>query len=124
MRVITFEVIVLIANVDTLSPGVGSHGDDVAEATAGLAGTVRTGLQSPESARRVASVCARLLGDSWRKSMEAMCARLSDPGTYQAFQHFISHAPWEAETLWKRLRERVPERIGVLILDTPRAAAA
>jgi SRSO17 transposase len=58
-----------------------------------------------------------LLNDSRRKSMEAMWARLSDPGTYQAFQHFITHAPWEAETLWKRLRERVPERTGVLILD-------
>jgi SRSO17 transposase len=58
-----------------------------------------------------------LLSDSRRKSMEAMWARLSDPGTYQAFQHFITHAPWDAETLWKRLRERVPERIGVLILD-------
>jgi SRSO17 transposase len=58
-----------------------------------------------------------LLSDSRRKSMEAMWARLSDPGTYQAFQHFITHAPWDAETLWKRLRERVPERTGVLILD-------
>ena len=38
-----------------------------------------------------------LLSDSRRKSMEAMWARLSDPGTYQAFQHFITHAPWEAE---------------------------
>jgi SRSO17 transposase len=58
-----------------------------------------------------------LLSDSRRKSMEAMWARLSDPGTYQAFQHFITHAPWEAEVLWKRLREVVPERTGVLILD-------
>jgi SRSO17 transposase len=58
-----------------------------------------------------------LLSDSRRKSMEAMWARLSDPGTYQAFQHFITHAPWEAESLWKRLREVVPERTGVLILD-------
>jgi SRSO17 transposase len=49
--------------------------------------------------------------------MEAMWARLSDPGTYQAFQHFITHAPWDAEVLWKRLRARVPERTGVLILD-------
>ena len=37
-----------------------------------------------------------------------MWARLSDPGTYQAFQHFITHAPWDAERLWKRLRARVP----------------
>jgi SRSO17 transposase len=58
-----------------------------------------------------------LLSDSPRKSMEAMWARLSDPGTYQAFQHFITHAPWDAETVWKRLRVRVPERTGVLILD-------
>ena len=58
-----------------------------------------------------------LLSDSRRKSMEAMWARLSDPGTYQAFQHFITHAPWDAEVLWKRLRAQVPERIGVLILD-------
>ena len=58
-----------------------------------------------------------LLSDSRRKSMEAMWARLSDPGTYQAFQHFITHAPWDAEVLWKRLRAQVPERSGVLILD-------
>lgn len=59
-----------------------------------------------------------LLNDSRRKSMEAMWARLSDPGTYQAFQHFITHAPWEAEALWKRLRAVIPERRGVLILDS------
>ncbi len=58
-----------------------------------------------------------LLTDSRRKSMEAMWARLSDPGTYQAFQHFITHAPWEAASVWQRLRAVVPERTGVLILD-------
>jgi SRSO17 transposase len=52
-----------------------------------------------------------LLSDSRRKSMEAMWARLSDPGSYQALQHFISHAPWEAERLWKQLRAVVPERM-------------
>jgi SRSO17 transposase len=61
-----------------------------------------------------------LLSDSSRKSMEAMWARLSDPGTYQAFQHFITDAPWDAETIWKRLREVVPDRTGVLILDGTR----
>jgi SRSO17 transposase len=60
---------------------------------------------------------AGLLSDSRRKSMEAMWARLSDPGTYQAFQHFITHAPWHADAVWKRLRAVVPERTGVLILD-------
>src|SRR5262249_39911405 len=58
-----------------------------------------------------------LLSDSRRKSMEAMWARLSDPGSYQALQHFITHAPWDAEKLWQRLRLVMPERRGVLILD-------
>jgi SRSO17 transposase len=58
-----------------------------------------------------------LLGDSVRKSMSAMLARVSDPTSYQAFQHFITHAPWDAETLWRRLRAVLPERTGILILD-------
>jgi SRSO17 transposase len=58
-----------------------------------------------------------LLGDSARKSMSAMLARVSEPTSYQAFQHFITHAPWEAERLWRRLRRVTPERIGILILD-------
>lgn len=58
-----------------------------------------------------------LLSDSRRKSMSAMLARVSDPGTYQAFQHFITHAPWAAERVWRRLRTQIPEREGVLILD-------
>jgi SRSO17 transposase len=58
-----------------------------------------------------------VLSDSRRKSMEAMWARVSDPGTYQAFQHFISHAPWSAAAVWARLRAHVPARTGILILD-------
>jgi SRSO17 transposase len=58
-----------------------------------------------------------LLSDSRRKSMSAMLARVSNPGTYQAFQHFITHAPWHAERVWRRLRQVTPEREGVLILD-------
>ena len=58
-----------------------------------------------------------LLSDSARKSMSAMLARVSDAGSYQAFQHFITHAPWAAEPLWARLRRQVPARDGVLILD-------
>jgi SRSO17 transposase len=71
-------------------------------------------LRSRLATGRVAPVRARA---AERQSMEAMWARLSDPGTYQAFQHFITHAPWDAEVVWKRLREVVPERTGVLILD-------
>lgn len=58
-----------------------------------------------------------LLSDSRRKSMSAMLERLSDPGTYQAFQHFITHAPWSADRVWRQLRATIPERCGVLILD-------
>jgi SRSO17 transposase len=58
-----------------------------------------------------------LLGDSARKSMSAMLERVSEPTSYQAFQHFITHAPWDAETVWRRLRSRVPARTGILILD-------
>jgi SRSO17 transposase len=58
-----------------------------------------------------------LLGDSARKSMSAMLERVSEPTSYQAFQHFITHAPWEAEAIWRRLRRVVPARTGILILD-------
>ena len=58
-----------------------------------------------------------LLSDSPRKSMSAMLARVSDPGSYQAFQHFLTNAPWEAERLWLQLRAHVPARSGVLVLD-------
>ena len=58
-----------------------------------------------------------LLSDSPRKSMSAMLARVSDAGSYQAFQHFITDAPWDADRLWHRLRAAVPVRTGVLILD-------
>ncbi len=58
-----------------------------------------------------------LLGDSARKSMSAMLARVSEPTSYQAFQHFITHAPWDAERVWRRLRAVIPERKGILLLD-------
>ena len=58
-----------------------------------------------------------LLGDSPRKSMQAMLARVTEPRSYQAFQHFITHAPWDAACVWRRLLALLPERRGVLILD-------
>lgn len=58
-----------------------------------------------------------LLSDSGRKSMEAMLARVTEPGSYQAFQHFITDAPWDAECVWRRLRAVIPERAGLLIFD-------
>jgi SRSO17 transposase len=58
-----------------------------------------------------------LLSDSRRKSMSAMLARISAPGSYEAFQHFITDASWPAEPVWRRLRATIPDREGVLILD-------
>lgn len=58
-----------------------------------------------------------LLSDSRRKSMQAMLSRVTDPGSYQAFQHFITDAPWSADRVWRRLRETLPERRGMLIFD-------
>jgi SRSO17 transposase len=58
-----------------------------------------------------------LFSDSERKSMQAMLARVTQPVTYQAFQHFITHAAWDADRIWRRLLEMVPERGGVLIID-------
>jgi SRSO17 transposase len=58
-----------------------------------------------------------LLSDSVRKSMEAMLARVTEPGSYQAFQHFITDAPWNADAVWRRLRTVIPEREGLLIFD-------
>lgn len=58
-----------------------------------------------------------LFNDSERKSMQAMHGRLSDPGTYQALQHFITHSPWSAARVWERLRALVPDRRGILALD-------
>jgi len=58
-----------------------------------------------------------LFSDSDRKSMQAMLARVTNPITYQGFQHFITHALWDAERIWRRLLEVLPERRGVLIID-------
>ena len=58
-----------------------------------------------------------LFNDSERKSMQAMHGRLSDPGSYQALQHFITDAPWSADRVWAHVRTLVPARTGLLALD-------
>jgi SRSO17 transposase len=58
-----------------------------------------------------------VLSDSRRKSMEAMWARLRDPGSYQALQYFITEADWSADRVWRFLRAAIPARAGVLVLD-------
>jgi SRSO17 transposase len=58
-----------------------------------------------------------VFSDSERKSMQAMLTRVTEPVSDQAFQHFITHAPWDADRVWRRLLEILPERRGVVILD-------
>ena len=58
-----------------------------------------------------------VFSDSERKSMQAMLARVTEPVAYQAFQHFITNAPWDADRVWRRLRAVLPERQGIFILD-------
>lgn len=58
-----------------------------------------------------------LIGDSARKSMQAMLARVTEPTSYQAFQHFITDAPWDADVMWRRLRAALPVRRGILVFD-------
>jgi SRSO17 transposase len=49
--------------------------------------------------------------------MQPMHGRLSDPGSYQGLQHFITHASWAVRPFWQRLRERLPVRHGILAID-------
>jgi SRSO17 transposase len=58
-----------------------------------------------------------VFSDSERKSMQAMLARVTQPVSYQAFQHFITHAEWDADRIWRCVLDVLPERRGVLILD-------
>ena len=49
--------------------------------------------------------------------MQAMLARVTDPGHYQTFQHFITHATWDWQPVWGRILELLPVREGILVID-------
>src|SRR6202162_5199706 len=49
--------------------------------------------------------------------MQPMHGRLSDPGSYQGLQHFITHSSWETRPFWHRLRELIPVRHGIVAID-------
>ena len=49
--------------------------------------------------------------------MQGIWGAIRDPGSYQAIQHFITISQWEPEPVWRTLREQIPERRGVLIID-------
>ena len=77
-----------------------------------LARAVSTLLRPSRAAARAATYVHGVFSDSERKSMQAMLARVTDPITYQGFQHFITHAVWDADRIWRRLLEVLPERRG------------
>lgn len=58
-----------------------------------------------------------LLSDAKSKNMEGLLSRLAEPGDYQSLQHFITHSTWEADRVWKRLVEILPDREGFLLID-------
>src|SRR4029077_16990780 len=57
-----------------------------------------------------------LLSASERKSIQSMASGRPD-AEYQRIHHFIADAPWDAAELWRRLRGRIPERGGVVVID-------
>ena len=46
-----------------------------------------------------------------------MLARITEPGSYQSVQPFITDAPLDADAVWRQLRTLIPEREGLLIFD-------
>jgi SRSO17 transposase len=72
------------------------------------------GHRAQRLARRI--YAQGVFSDSDRKSMQAMLAPVTQPVSCQAFQHFITDAPWDADRIWRRLLEILPAG-GVLILD-------
>jgi len=58
-----------------------------------------------------------LIGPSERKNLQQMWASLEDPGDYQALHHFITESTWPDQKVWRTLRETVPDRSGLLIVD-------
>src|SRR6476620_2048971 len=111
------ETLYRSGELGTLRRGVRSHSDRSRAALDSLARTVSTLRRPSRTATRPAGVRARPVQRQRSKIDEAMLARVTDPITYQGFQHFITHAIWDADRIWRRLLEVLPERSGVLIID-------
>lgn len=58
-----------------------------------------------------------LLSSKPRKAMTQIADALESTPGYQALQHFITHSPWDAEAIWRRLRRLAPPGPGLLLLD-------
>jgi len=58
-----------------------------------------------------------LLSDHPRKSMQPIAGALTSTAGYQTLQHFITHARWNEQEVWKHLRRAVPAGPGVYLID-------
>jgi hypothetical protein len=75
----------------TLAGGDRTHSDGAHSALDSLARALSALLRPSRAATRPA--VHGVFSDSDRKSMQAMLARVTQPVTYQAFQHFIASSP-------------------------------
>jgi len=93
----------------TLARGDRRHSDAHVQRLIRLAQPLSTLLRPSCATARAADVRATgCSGDSDRKSMQAMLARVTQPVTYQAFQHFITHAPRRGSDLATAARGAAP----------------
>ena len=58
-----------------------------------------------------------LLSDQPRKSIQPMVEAITCTADYQSLQHFITHANWNEQAVWKHLRRCVPAGPGVYVID-------
>jgi SRSO17 transposase len=82
-----------------------------------VARSVQGLFRAPGATRVTATVCRRS-PERQSPQVDVGDAGAGDgAGSYQALQHFVTDAPWNADTVWRRLRAVLPERRGILILD-------
>ena len=74
-------------------------------------------LRAPRAGACVATVSARVAQRQRAQIDGSDVGAGHRAGSYQAFQHFITDAPWNADAVWRRLRAVLPEREGLLIFD-------
>jgi hypothetical protein len=101
----------------TLWPSAATQRAGVVGSVVHVAGAVRRLLWPCGTAGRVPSVLARPAERQSPQVDECDARAHQYPRSYEAFQHFITDAPWAAEHVWRRLRTTIPDREGVLILD-------
>ena len=103
------KVLYIRSNLSSLRRGVGSQCGGAVAAADDVARGVQAVLRASRAAAGLAAVCPRPI-ERQRSQVDAGDARARDGArSYQAFQHFVTDAPWRADRVWRRLRTVVPE---------------